>query len=98
MRESEPKPSALANQDGQAAPILIRVMIWLGAVGALLMVILLAMFFRWTNSYVLHAFRVPSDSMCPAICMNERIIAGMDAFDWRPPRRGEVILFLSRIE
>ncbi len=94
MTELEPKPSALANQNGQATPILIRVLIWLGAVGALLMVTMLVMFFRWTNSYVLHAFRVPSDSMCAAICMNERIIAGMDAFDRRPPRRGEVILFL----
>jgi hypothetical protein len=31
--------------------------------------------------------------MCPTICVNERIIAGMDAFNARAPKRGEVILF-----
>jgi signal peptidase I len=31
--------------------------------------------------------------MCPAVCVDERIIAGMDAFDRQPPRRGDVILF-----
>jgi signal peptidase I len=31
--------------------------------------------------------------MCPAICLNERVIAGMDAFNTRAPQRGEVILF-----
>jgi signal peptidase I len=34
--------------------------------------------------------------MCPALCSNERIIAGMDAFDGRPPERGEVILFAHK--
>ena len=31
--------------------------------------------------------------MCPAICEDERIIAGMDAFNKRLPQRGEVIFF-----
>ena len=31
--------------------------------------------------------------MCPAICLNEKTIAGMDAFNRCAPNRGEVILF-----
>ena len=31
--------------------------------------------------------------MCPAVCEDERIIAGMDAFNARAPQRGEVIFF-----
>lgn len=66
---------------------------YFGAAVALLLFVLIVMFFRWTGSANLRAFRSSSDSMCPAICANERIIAGMDAFDSQPPRRGDVILF-----
>ena len=31
--------------------------------------------------------------MCPAVCSDERVLAGMDAFHRRDPQRGEVILF-----
>jgi len=51
------------------------------------------MFFRMTKSFELRAFRVPSDSMCPTICLNERLIVEMDAFNARKPERGDVILF-----
>jgi signal peptidase I len=51
------------------------------------------MFFRWAGSANLRAFRSSSDSMCPAICVYERIIAGMDAFETQLPCRGDVILF-----
>lgn len=66
---------------------------YLGAVVALSFFVLLILFFHWTRSYSLRAFRVPNDSMCAAICLNKRIIAGMDAFDNQPPTRGDVILF-----
>jgi signal peptidase I len=72
--------------------ILIKVLICLGAAFAISAFILILMFFHWTKSLALRAFRVPSNSMCPAICSDERVIAGMDVFDQRPPQRGEVIL------
>jgi signal peptidase I len=68
-------------------------LIYIGAVVALLIVAGLIMLFCMTKSIQLRAFRVPSNSMCPTICLNERIIAGMDVFNGRPPERGEVILF-----
>jgi len=68
-------------------------LIYFGAAVGLVIAAVLIMFFRMTKSFELRAFRVPSDSMCPTICLNERIIAGMDVFNGRPPGRGEVILF-----
>lgn len=79
-------------KSGPGTRMLIKVLISLGAICAALVFILILMFFHWTNSYALKAFRVPSNSMCPAICANERIIAAMDAFDRRQPERGDVIL------
>ena len=38
------------------------------------------------------AFRVPSDSMCPAICLNERMMADMNAYISKPPKRGDVVM------
>jgi signal peptidase I len=72
---------------------LIKFLIYSGAVVALLLVFFVAKFFLWARCFDLHAFRVPSASMCPAICEDERVIAGMDAFDAHAPQRGEVILF-----
>jgi signal peptidase I len=82
-----------AEKSAPGVRTIIRVLICLGAAFAISAFILILMFFHWTKSYVLKAFRVPSNSMCPAICANERIIAGMDAWDGRPPGRGDVILF-----
>ena len=31
--------------------------------------------------------------MCPTICIGERIIADMGAFDFVPPKRGDLIMF-----
>lgn len=86
-------PKAAADENRARARKVIRVFMYLGAAVALLLFTLIAMFFRWTRSTNLRAFRSSSDSMCPAICANELIIAGMDAFDSQPPRRGDVILF-----
>lgn len=40
----------------------------------------------------LKGFRVPSDSMCPTICLNERMIADMNAFVSNAPKRGDMVL------
>jgi len=42
------------------------------------------------------AFKVPSDSMCPTICLDERIVADMDAFKTKPLQRGDIILFQQK--
>ena len=76
-----------------AGRTLITVLIYLGAAVGLVIAAVLIMFFRMTKSFEPRAFRVPSDSMCPTICLNERVIVGMDAFNARAPERGDVILF-----
>jgi signal peptidase I len=40
----------------------------------------------------LHAFRTPTNSMCPTICINEFFLANMGAYNAQPPRRGDVIM------
>lgn len=77
----------------RGASRLIRILIYAGSAIALVILFFVVKFFLWARCFELRAFRVPSASMCPAICENERIIAGMDAFNRRPPQRGEVILF-----
>jgi signal peptidase I len=93
MAELIPAPSSASVERPHAGGNLIRVLIYLGAVAALLIVAVIFMFFRKMKSFELRAFRLPSNSMCPTICLNERVIAGMDVFSARPPERGEVILF-----
>jgi signal peptidase I len=94
MAELIPVPSSASIERRRSGGKLIKVLIYLGAAVGLFMVAGVIMIFRMTKSIQLRAFRVPSNSMCPAICLNERIIAGMDAFNGRPPERGEVILFV----
>ncbi|MGA2095825.1 MAG: signal peptidase I [Candidatus Acidiferrum sp.] len=80
-------------QSTRSPNLFLRVLICAGILLALLVFFHVAKFFLWAKSSNLHALRVGGDSMCPAICMGERIIAGLDAFDVRSPERGEVILF-----
>ena len=40
-----------------------------------------------------HAFKVSSGSMCPTICLGDRMIADMRAYKTQKPQRGEVALF-----
>ena len=40
----------------------------------------------------LRAFRNSSDSMCPTLCANDRILASMNAYRRAGPQRGDVIL------
>ncbi|HKW64124.1 MAG TPA: signal peptidase I [Candidatus Acidoferrum sp.] len=93
MLELNFDPQAIANENRARARKLVRVFMYLGAAVALLLLALVVMFFHLTRSANLRAFRSGSDSMCPAVCVNERIIAAMDAFDSKSPGRGDVILF-----
>jgi signal peptidase I len=47
-------------------------------------------------AFSLRAFRIPSNSMCPAICEDERLFASMDAYEKKPPVRGDVVLIRTR--
>ena len=96
MLELNFDPQAIASENRARTRRVIKVFLYWGSAVALLFITLLAMFFHWTHSANLRAFRSGSDSMCPAICVNERIFATMDAFDRQPPRRGDVILFYFR--
>jgi signal peptidase I len=93
MTQLIPAPNAASLERPRAGGALIKVLIYLGSSVGLLLVAAIFMFFRSVKSFELRAFRVPSDSMCPTICLNERLIAGMDVFNRRPTERGEVILF-----
>jgi signal peptidase I len=42
--------------------------------------------------FEIRAFHTPSNSMCPAICIDERFFASMNAYRGTPPKRGDVIL------
>jgi len=81
------------NQKSRNTAHLIRFLVYSGSAVALFIIFFIAKFFFWAKCLDLHAFRVPSGSMRPAICLNEKTIAGMDAFSRRAPNRGEVILF-----
>jgi signal peptidase I len=45
---------------------------------------------------VVRAFSVPSASMCPTICVGERIVADMSAYKHRTPQRGDLIMLAHR--
>jgi signal peptidase I len=48
----------------------------------------------WLNHFAhFRAFRVPSGSMCPTICVGDRIVVATDAFRERVPQRGDLIAF-----
>jgi len=38
------------------------------------------------------AFKIPSTSMCPTLCLGERVVADTHAYKSRSPQRGDVIL------
>jgi len=46
-------------------------------------------FKRWTS---FAAFKVPSASMCPTICLGERIVADMGAYKSKSPEHGDLVL------
>ena len=93
MQPSMLSASLRKTQKSRNTTPLIGFLVCSGLAFAFLFIFFVAKFFFWARCFELHAFAVPSGSMCPAICLNERIIAGMDAFNTRAPRRGEVILF-----
>jgi signal peptidase I len=87
----DPSPSPATKSRGVG--LLIRSLIYAGSAIALLLLFFVFRFFFWAKCFDLHGFVARSGSMCPAICENERIIAGVDAFNKRLPQRGEVIFF-----
>lgn len=42
--------------------------------------------------FEVRAFRSPTSSMCPTICLDERFLASMNAYRGGVPKRGDVIL------
>lgn len=86
-------PSTATAQESRGASRLIRGFIYAGLAMALLFGFFVARFFLWAQCFELRAFISRSASMCPAVCSDERVLAGMDAFHRRDPQRGEVILF-----
>ena len=46
-------------------------------------------FKRWTS---FGAFSIPSASMCPTICMGDRVMADMGAYRMKSPERGDLVL------
>ena len=46
---------------------------------------------RWTRTY-LRAYKIPSASMCPTLCIGDRIIANQIAFARSNPGRGDIIM------
>ena len=93
MQSSILSASVATSQKSRKTTPLIGFFVYSGIAVALLFIFVGAKSFFWAKCFELHAFRVPGGSMCPAICENERTIAGMDAFNTRAPQRGEVILF-----
>jgi signal peptidase I len=83
----------LTSPPRRSATPLIRILVYAGTAVALVLIFFVAKFFLWAKCFDLHAFVSRSGSMCPGICEDERVIAGMDAFDTHLPRRGEVIFF-----
>ncbi len=47
-------------------------------------------YLRWAPAS--RAFSVPSASMCPTICVGERIVADMSAYRHKTPQRGDLIM------
>jgi len=39
-----------------------------------------------------HAYKIPGSSMCPTICVGDRIVGDAWAYHWRPPQRGDLVL------
>ena len=86
-----PNPAA-AKAPRKRVP-LVRILVISGIVLGLVVTIPVARFFSWAQCFDLHGFRSSSGSMCPAICENEFVLAGMDAYNKRVPQRGEIIFF-----
>src|ERR1700731_480749 len=51
-------------------------------------------FKRWTS---FAAFKVPSASMCPTICLDERIVADMGTYKSKSPQRGDLVLLKHKL-
>jgi signal peptidase I len=54
------------------------------------LILVIALLLRPHPSF--RAFVIPSVSMCPTICLNERMIADMSAFQNTRPHHGDLIV------
>jgi signal peptidase I len=50
------------------------------------------------RTFVVQTFYVPSDSMEPTLSLNDRVLVNKLVYDFRDPRRGEVIVFTAPLD
>jgi signal peptidase I len=72
----------------------LKKVLWLVPILAIMffggLILVIALLLRPHPSF--KAFVIPSVSMCPTICLNERMIADMSAFQNTRPHRGDLIV------
>jgi signal peptidase I len=68
------------------------------AYSAMAAIVIAAAFFPTSGQFLAHSkgFRVPSASMCPTICVGDRIIADMSAYQAKAPQRGDLIMLHTK--
>jgi len=49
--------------------------------------------YAMTHFYPLHAYKIPSASMCPTVCEGDRAFANLTSFRKSSPHRGDVVAF-----
>jgi signal peptidase I len=84
-------PQPIQNRRGPK--VLLRFLLGAGVALACVCGFFITRFLLWAQSSQFRAFRSGSGSMCPTICEDERFLVGVDAFNSRPVRRGDVIMF-----
>lgn len=52
--------------------------------------------YRLTRDNVIQMFKIPSESMQPAIMKGDRVIADKTAYRRMPPRKGDIIIFIYK--
>ena len=71
--------------------------LWLKSAAATAIILLLEIYptpdFLLNRWAYFRAFSIPSQSMCPTICIGDRIVANMDAYKTVGLQRGDIILF-----
>jgi signal peptidase I len=91
------KPTTLseAQKPGKGS----RAMKVISIAGTVLVSVMVAVTYSAMNIKLanVRAFRVPSSSMCPTVCENERVLASTDVDTSTAPRRGEIVLFSHKL-
>jgi signal peptidase I len=95
MSDLQLTPSPVANPAQTQVPtgtLRGRIILGLVLVGGLLMVGVGVALPLVGKAFELRGFRCSSSSMCPTICLDEYVLASMNAYRGRSPQRGDVIL------